>query len=145
MVSTTHCSLRGASLQMAPSVGTVRRTYIPRTGEGRGSLQRPRSNFRDNWWSCSLDDLLQYTLMLKILSKIMKTNNFCLFMCDPDVAFSLSIIVKWFAYICLFSLLSWTRLKAWECAMTIFVPPALSQCLGQNVLSKSYWRNEWRK
>ena len=34
MVSTTHYYLKAASLKMAPTVGTVGRAYIIRTGEG---------------------------------------------------------------------------------------------------------------
>lgn len=34
MVSTKPCSLKAVSLQMAPTVGTVNRTYIPRMGAG---------------------------------------------------------------------------------------------------------------
>lgn len=33
MVSTTHCSLKAPSPKLAPSVGTVGRMSIPRTGE----------------------------------------------------------------------------------------------------------------
>ena len=37
VVSTTHCSLKAASLKMGPTVGTVGRVYLPRAGEGRGA------------------------------------------------------------------------------------------------------------
>lgn len=42
--STTHCSLTAASLKMAPTVGTVNGTYIPRTEEGLRSLHLLRSS-----------------------------------------------------------------------------------------------------
>jgi len=32
MVSTTQCSFKAVSLKMASTVGTVGKTYIPRTG-----------------------------------------------------------------------------------------------------------------
>ena len=41
MVPTAHCSLKAAFLKTAPTVGTVGRTYIPRTGEAVRSLPDP--------------------------------------------------------------------------------------------------------
>ena len=38
MVSTTLHSLKAVSLKVAPTVGTVDRMYIPRTGEGAINL-----------------------------------------------------------------------------------------------------------
>jgi len=38
MVSTTLHSLKAVSLKVAPTVGTVERVYMPRTGEGARSL-----------------------------------------------------------------------------------------------------------
>lgn len=44
--STAHYSLEAASFEKAPTVGTVSRTYIPRTGMGVRSLQLPESSSR---------------------------------------------------------------------------------------------------
>lgn len=41
MVSTAHYSLKIAPLKMVPTVGTVGRTYIPKTGEGGGASDFP--------------------------------------------------------------------------------------------------------
>ena len=49
---------------MAPWVGTVGRTCIPRAGVGVRSVQLPRSSLQDNRWSCPLDDLLQHLAIL---------------------------------------------------------------------------------
>lgn len=48
MVSTKLRSLKALSLQMAPTVGTVNRTYIPRTWVGIRSLQLPRAGSQVN-------------------------------------------------------------------------------------------------
>lgn len=50
-------------LEIAPSAGTVGRIYIPSPGEGRRSLQLPRSSSRVNQWSCLLKHLLQQIVM----------------------------------------------------------------------------------
>ena len=44
MVSTTHCSLKAVSLEPVPTVETMGRRYISRTGEGVRSLPLPGSN-----------------------------------------------------------------------------------------------------
>ena len=60
MVSTTHCSLKGASLKTSPTMRIVDRTYLPKPGEGLRSLWLPRSSSWVNWWLHSLDNILQH-------------------------------------------------------------------------------------
>lgn len=62
MVSQTHCSLKATSLQMAPVVGTVGRTYFLRTGERPRSLWQLRCSLCVNQRAWPLEDLLQHLL-----------------------------------------------------------------------------------
>lgn len=48
---------QGCVLGQLPETEKPSRTYIPRTGEGVGSLRLPRASLRVNWQSCLLDDL----------------------------------------------------------------------------------------
>lgn len=52
----THCSLKAVSLKTTLSVGTVDRTYIPRTG-GMSGFRMSGSSSRVHWTSQPLDDL----------------------------------------------------------------------------------------
>lgn len=47
-------------LKMALAMGTVGRTYIPRTGQGGKEPSLPRSSSRVHRQSCPLHDLLQH-------------------------------------------------------------------------------------
>lgn len=59
MVSPAHCSLKAASLKTAPTMGTVDRTYLPRTGKVVRSLGWPKSSSWVNQWPRPFSDLLQ--------------------------------------------------------------------------------------
>ena len=128
MISITHCSLKPASLKTAPTKGMVGRTFH---GPGRGWADS--DCLGPAHWSTGGQVLSMTsfnTLMLKILSKTMNTNKFCLFIYDPKSAFSLPVVVKWLIPVS-FHLLAWTHLEGEEHAITTIVPPVLSQCLGQ--------------
>ena len=57
-ISITHCSLGAVFLLMAPTVGKVGRTYIPRTGDTVRNLGLSMSSLTVNLHP--LDDLLQH-------------------------------------------------------------------------------------
>lgn len=70
MVSTTCCSLKAASVEMAASRGTLGRSHIPRTGARQGASHGPDRAHG----LCPLNDLPQQTHMLYFAQ--LSTNSF---------------------------------------------------------------------
>ena len=80
-VSTTHYSLKSASLKPAPTVRTVGRTHMLRTGEGVRSFRLLRSSSRVYRGQRPLNDLFQQdcTFYFGIFKMSFCTINFWLF------------------------------------------------------------------
>ena len=57
--STTHYCLKTVNLKTAPSMGTMGRTYIPKTKVGVRTLKMPGSSSQAILWSHTLHDFLQ--------------------------------------------------------------------------------------
>ena len=58
----TPCSLKVATLKLAPTVRTVGEAYIPKTGKEVKSLTLSASSSRVTWQSHPLNDILQQSI-----------------------------------------------------------------------------------